>query len=323
MTQHFLLSAKARTLSLVQVMRFSDEEAYDVFRGIRWADNDGEAYCPHCGGCEVYEYRSRRIFKCKACKRQFSLTSGTLFASRKLALRDYLAAIAIFCNGVKGVSALQLGRDLGVQYRTAFVLAHKLREAMASEQKGRRLSGEVEIDGCYFGGWVPQANIKAERIDRRRAVVKSGRRQVVSAARQRGGKLLTNVYDKESGITDFLIERLHPETVIYTDESTSWIKLHKAFDGHTINHRERYVDGHITTNRVESFFSRMRRAEMGQYHSIAGPYLDNYADELAWREDNRRLSTGEQFSRIARHAATLGQSSKWKGYWQRANTALS
>lgn len=133
MAQHFLLSAKARTLSLVKVMHMSDEEALETFKAIRWADNDGEAYCPKCGCTAVYGYKSRPIFKSKGCKAQFSVTSGTIFASRKLARRDILAAIAIFVNGAKGISALQLSRDLDVQYKTAFVMAHKLREAMGAK----------------------------------------------------------------------------------------------------------------------------------------------------------------------------------------------
>lgn len=117
MAQHFLLSAQARTLSLAKVLRLTEEEAYETFRKIRWAETQGEAVCPKCGCTATYEYKARRIFKCKACERQFSVTSGTIFASRKLAIRDYLAAIAIFVNGAKGVPALQLSRDLGVDSR--------------------------------------------------------------------------------------------------------------------------------------------------------------------------------------------------------------
>ena len=129
MAQHFLLSAKARTLSLAKVMRLSEDEAYGAFKAIRWAKNDGEPICPRCGCMAIYVYRSRRIFKCKDCGSQFSITTDTIFASRKLAYRDLLAAMAIFVNGAKGISALQLSRDLDCQYKTAFVLAHKLREA--------------------------------------------------------------------------------------------------------------------------------------------------------------------------------------------------
>jgi transposase-like protein len=128
-TQHFLLSAAARTLSLSAVARMSDEEALAKFIEVRWSDNGGQPYCPHCGCLDVYSFRCRPIWRCKECRRQFSTTSGTLFHSRKLPHRDYLLAVAIFANGAKGHSALQLGRDLNCQYKTAFVLAHKLREA--------------------------------------------------------------------------------------------------------------------------------------------------------------------------------------------------
>ena len=161
--QHFLLSKKARTLSLAKVMRLTDDEAYEVFKKIRWAENDGEPYCPRCGCVAVYEYRARKIFKCQGCERQFSITTDTIFASRKLPIRDLLAAIAIFVNGAKGISALQLSRDLDVQYKTAFVLAHKLREAMGAEMNNRKLSGIVEVDGAFFGGYVKPENRKEDR----------------------------------------------------------------------------------------------------------------------------------------------------------------
>jgi transposase-like protein len=172
MPQHFLLTAAARSLSLGQVLRLSDEEAHAKLIEIRWSDNGGKAYCPRCGSRDVYGFRCRPIWRCKECGRQFSVTSGTMFHSRKLPPRDYLAAIAIFVNGVKGHSALQLSRDLNCQYKTAFVLAHKLREAMGSEVHNPdlpELSGTVEIDGMYAGGNVKPANRKADRVDRRLA----------------------------------------------------------------------------------------------------------------------------------------------------------
>ena len=125
-------------------------------------------------------------YRCKACRKDFSLTSGTLFAFHKLPLQTYLAAIVIFCNEVKGKSALALSRDLGVQYKTAFVLAHKLREALASEMRGERLGGEgkkVEIDAAYFGGYVKPANRKENRRDRRLAENQTGKRRCIIVMR--------------------------------------------------------------------------------------------------------------------------------------------
>src|SRR5579863_10351788 len=145
MSQHFLLSTAARSLSLASVARMSEEEAREAFQRIRWADNKGEPFCPKCGCAATYRYQTRAVFRCKECRHQFTVTSGTIFASRKLPVRDYLLAIAIFVNGAKGHSALQLSRDLDCQYKTAFVLAHKIREALADEIKDRKVSGDVEI----------------------------------------------------------------------------------------------------------------------------------------------------------------------------------
>src|SRR5665213_1377033 len=134
MSQHFLLSSRAKTLSLAAVFRMSDEEAETMFRAVRWADTEGKPVCPHCGGLDAYEARRPNgslRFRCKACAKDFSITSGTLFGSHKLPLRTYLGAIAIFCNEVKGKSALAMSRDLGLSYKAAFVLLHKLREAMS------------------------------------------------------------------------------------------------------------------------------------------------------------------------------------------------
>src|SRR5712671_3285827 len=157
MSQHFLLSKAAKTLSLAHVFLMTDAEAETAFRAIRWADTNGTPVCPSCGSVESYEARRPNgalRFRCKGCKRDFTITSGTLFASHKLPLRGYLAAIAVFCNEVKGKSALALSRDLGLSYKSAFVLLHKLREATAEEMKGRQIGDdrpEAEVDGAYFG----------------------------------------------------------------------------------------------------------------------------------------------------------------------------
>jgi transposase-like protein len=181
--QHFLLSPAARTLSLASVARMSDDEARATFQRIRWADNDGEPYCPRCGCLKVTALATRPVWKCSGCKYQFSVTAGTIFADRKRPIRDYLLAIAIFVNGVKGHSALQLSRDLDCQYKTAFVLSHKLREAVEAEQRKVSLTGESEIDGAYFGGYRKPANKVEDRVDRRLAEEQTGKRQVVVVRR--------------------------------------------------------------------------------------------------------------------------------------------
>src|SRR3984957_4951096 len=166
MSQHFLLSRAAKTLTLPQVMRMTNEEAETMFARIRWPETHGAPVCPICGGDAVYNVRRPKgpaRWRCKSCVKEFTVTSGTLFAWNKMPVQTYLAAIAIFCNEVKGKAALALSRDLGTSYKTAFVLAHKIREAMASEMRGVHVGGDgetVEVDGGYFGGHVKPANLK-------------------------------------------------------------------------------------------------------------------------------------------------------------------
>ena len=187
----------------------SDQEAERVFIRLRWSDNQGKPYCPRCGCATIYEGRRNGAirYQCKACLKDFSITSGTLFASRKMPLRAYLMAIAIFVNEVKGKSMLAMSRDLGTSYKTSFVLAHKMREAMASEVQQIAIGGEgkrAEIDGGYFGGYVKPSNKRENRRDRRLRMNQSGKRKVVVVIRERGGKTLPGVFRSEAEALSFI-----------------------------------------------------------------------------------------------------------------------
>jgi transposase-like protein len=317
MSQHFLLSAAARSLSLGKVARMTDEEARDAFRMIRWSDTGGEPYCPRCGCAALYFATKRRLWECKACKHQFSVTSGTILASRKLPVRTYLLAIAIFVNGAKGHSALQLSRDLDVQYKTAFVLAHKLREAIGSASNGKTVSGEIEVDGAYFGGYVKPANYRENRLDRRLVLNQSHKRRVVVIMRERQGCTLPFVFKSEAASLPTIDRHVVSGSTIYADDAHCWDVLHASYLTKRVNHSQCYSDGEANTNMAESFFSRLRRAEIGTHHHIAGPYLNAYAAEMAWREDNRRISNGVQYLMAADAALKHSVSRQWKGYWQR------
>lgn len=323
MSQHFLLTRQAKTLSLAQVFRMSDAEAEMTFRKVRWPETDGAPVCPACGGLDAYDCRrpnGASRFRCRACRKDFSITSGTLFASHKLPLRGYLAAIAIFANEVKGKAALALSRDLGVSYKSAFVLAHKLREAMAEEMKGRVVGGEgkvVETDGAYFGGYVKPANRKEDRRDRRFLENQSGKRKVVVIVRERNGHSLPAVFRTEGQALSFIKARVAKGTIVNADEAPSWDSLHANFEMKRINHQEAYSLDGACTNWAEEYFSRLRRAEAGHHHHIAGAYLLRYAQEASWREDNRRMSNGDQTFRIAGLAMSKKTSPDFVGYWQR------
>jgi transposase-like protein len=331
MPQHFLLSAEARTLSVREVFSLSDEAAFDLFRELRWGKGE-EVVCPECGVADRHWFLpSRRQWRCKACTHTFSLTSGTIFAHHKLPLRIYLGAVALYTNAVKGLSALQMCRDLGVQYKTAFVLMHKVREGLMAQREETPLCGEVEVDGAYVGGHVRPQNKKEERLDRRLAENQSPHKRCILVMREN--------YPKEAAAPEavgarrtlsFVIGRenqadvgtlagrfIAPGTVISTDESDAYDLLHAHFPMRRVNHQVEYrADDGTTSNQAESYFSRFRRMEIGQTHKFGIRYLANYANEAAYREDTRRLSNGEIFRDILAKCAHTPTHRDWCGYWQ-------
>ena len=318
MGQHFLLSAGSRTLSLKAIYKAGEEKAYETFRLMRWPETKGEAVCPRCGFDQTYTIKSRRKFECKACRHQFSVTSGTIFHARKLDFTDLLAAIAIIVNAAKGVSAVQLSRDLDVQYKTAFVLAHKLREAMGDETDNIIADGVAEIDGAYFGGHIRPANLRENRKDRRLARYQTGKRRVVVAIRDRDGRTLTTVTKRESEGLAFAASRIAPGTVVHADEASHWDALEATFATARINHSEAYSLNGACTNQAESYFSRLRRMVQGQHHGVSPKHLHAYATHAAWLEDHRREPNGTLAGRVLTAAMATPVSRTWAGYWQRA-----
>jgi transposase-like protein len=320
MSTHFLLQAKARTLSIRDIYAGGEDKAFDLFCQLRWPETDGAPVCPKCGCAEVYKITTRRKFKCKspACHHQFSPTSGTIFASRKMTYVDLLAAIAIVTNGAKGVSALQLARDLDCNPKTAWVMAHKLREALAAEVNAHKLNGEVEIDGAYFGGHIRPANRADDRVDRRLSEHQTGKRRVVVALRQRKGRTLTFVVKQEADGVALVPNVVDPGSVVHADEASHWDALHGFYETHRINHSEAYSLDGICTNQAESYFSRLRRMVTGQHHGVSAQHLHAYASHAAWMEDHRRMDNGALAKRALRLTLIHPVSRTWKGRWQRA-----
>lgn len=308
MAQHFLLTRAAKTLTLAQVMRLSVEEAETMFARIRWPGSNGQPVCPLCGGDAVYNVRRPKgppRWRCKACVKEFTVTSGTMFAWHKMPVQSYLAAIAIAMNEVKGKAALALSRDLGTSYKTAFVLMHKIREAIGSEMKGVQVGGEgetVEVDGAYFGGHIRPANLKENRKDHRAAQIASRKRKVVVIARARHGHIVSGVFPSEASSVTWLVSRVKKGTEVVADEAASWNNLHAHYKVSRIDHSQAYSLDGISSNQAESFFSRMRRGEMGHFHHVSGPYL-------ASRVEGRQPPRQQRGSDAARREAGAVQCS--------------
>jgi len=319
MATHFLLTAAARTLSLRDIYKGGEEGAFATFCKIRWPETEGAPFCPRCGCTEVYTLKDGRKFKCKAkgCFYSFTPTSSTIFASRKMAYVDLLAAICTVVNGAKGVSALQLARDIDCQHKTAFVMCHKLREAMAAEIAGATLTGTVEVDGAYVGGYVKPANHKENRKDRRLAQNQNGKRRVVVIARERKGRTITTVTKTEAEGVGFVKAVVSANATVHADEASHWDALHARFKTMRINHSEAYSKDGACTNQAESFLARLRKMVEGQHHHVSPQHLHQYATHAAWMEDHRREDNGQLCQRALGLALAHPVSREWKGYWQR------
>ncbi|HEY2883926.1 MAG TPA: IS1595 family transposase [Rhizomicrobium sp.] len=223
------------------------------------------------------------------------------------------------CGDLDG-GAIRILAVWEVTYKAAFVLCHKMREAMAEELRGRTIGGEgktAEVDGGYFGGYVKPANLREDRKDRRLWQNKSGKRRVVVIVRERNGNLLPAVFKSEGAALSWIKQRVNDGTTLNADEANSWNDLHGRFEMKRINHEQAYSLDGACTNWAESYFSRLRRAELGHRHHVAGPYLLRFAQEASWREDNRRMSNGDQTRQLAHLAMSRKPSVDFSGYWQR------
>jgi transposase-like protein len=314
MSQHLLLSAAARTLSVREVFAMTDAQAFERFRAMRWGQA-GEPVCPACGVAEQpWFLPSRRQWRCRACGHTFSVTSGTSFAHHKLPLRVDLGAIAIYSNAAKGLSALQLSRDLDVQYKSAFVMMHKIRESLM-----------VQRDGAYTNGSVRPANRAEERVDRRLAEHQNADKRCVLVMREThpaddplgrvGGKrTLTFIIGRENqtDVGALAARFIAPGATLSADESDAYDLLHGRYAMRRVNHQHAYraADG-TTDNQADSYFSRFRRMQIGQHHKFGLSHLARYANEAAYREDTRRWSNAAIFDDILAKCARTRPHRDW------------
>lgn len=313
-----------------------DDDAYAAFKAVRFADNGGEPFCPHCGIDAIYEFRARRIFKCKGCEKQFTLTSGTIFANRKLSYRDILTVIALFVNGANGCSALRISRDLNISYKSAWVMLHKLRVVMAAIQNAAPLTGEVEIDGLWMGGKIRKLNLVAER----EALAKNKRKAkrdaiakgeyfspdvdpekevciVTFRERRSGGRSRSYVLKREHLGVGLVATTVDPKAKLITDAGAHWGQLDLHYERDEVSHSVGFLVNGVHINGVESYHSRIRRGQRGVYLRLAGRHLQNYADEFSWRNDHRRVSNGQQFRNVLSASAKQPTAPQWVGRWQK------
>lgn len=323
-SQHFLLSKAACTLSPFEIAGMSDTKAYRTFKAIRFYKNRGEPFCPRCGVTEVYTMKAKGralpLYKCAECRKPFTVTSCTALASRKLPIKTLLYAIAMFTNGVSGVAALRLRREIKCSYKTAFVLSHKLREALGNSREKRLLTGVVEVDGTVLTPKPRKANMVADRksfgVGEEYTDAVGTKAIVIARERGPGGESRAVIVDvAESRGAPQILQLIHPDATIYTDEG-GWTGF-KRNPHLPVKHKEGLVVRGRHINLVESVNARLKRAAHGVHYRIREKNLDLYVNEILWREDHRRLDNKEQWNRIGRAVTQQPISKRFKGYWQR------
>ncbi len=257
----------------------TDDRCRDALEAIRWPSG---VACLRCGDTSVSEITTRHVWACGGCGYRFSVTAGTIMHRSHLPLRKWFLAIYLMCESKKGMSANQLKRSLGVQYKTAWHLCHRIREAMGNDPcTGPTLVGIVEMDQTLVGG-------KAEGKGKDWRDNKTW----VAGAIERGGKIrierIPNI--KKGTIHDFVKRNISDEAdAIYTDELRSHVGLETDTRKHeSVNHsKEEWVVGDVHTNSVEGVWSLFKRSIVGSFHKMSLKHMDRYLEELEWRFNNR------------------------------------
>lgn len=328
-SQHFLASSAAATLSILDIAEMSEKQVESAFEAIRFAETGGEPSCVWCK-CEVV-YRitrnvknrktgfvtTRTLFKCKKCLKQFSVTSGTEFHGRKLTFKKIMLATLLFANGAAGKAALHLRRDLRCNHKTAWLLLHRLRHAMTSYTTSRRLTGEIEMDSTSIGGSIRPANRAEDRKKQPRRDMSKVTNLSVLRERRRGGRVVPFL-GSESDLVKVINKLVDPDAKFIVDEHPAWNALFAQFPVRQIKHKEQYSDLRgISTNLVESHWSRFKRMYRGTYRKMSRQYAQTYNAECSWREEHCRHSNGEQFILAVAGALHHPPSPTWRGYYQR------
>lgn len=285
--------------TLIEAIRyFSDPDMCLQFvRDLRWP---GGVVCPHCEGKEHSFLTTRRIWKCKSCKKQFSVKVGTIFEDSPIGLDKWLCGIWLIANAKNGISSYEIHRALGITQKSAWFMLHRIRLAM---QTGtfEKLSGEVEVDETYIGGKARNMHEGKRKAKGRGTVGKAAVMGLLQRHTEDGhSKVRTKVVPNITRKTLQGEVKQHVETgsEVFTDSLPSYEGLSSEYMHGVINHAEAYVNGKIHTNGLENFWSLTKRCIKGTYISIEPFHLFRYLDEETFRFNSRKDNDAQRFSKV-------------------------
>lgn len=281
--------------------QFQDPEAARQYlEAVRWPNGP---VCPHCGSVGDHygltgESTRPGLWKCRDCREQFTVTVGTVFERSKIALHIWLTAVYLMSASKKGISSKQLERMLGVTYKTAWFMTHRIREAMKANPGGLLGGGGgiVEADETYWGNNKLQKGTRGYQA----------KMKVVSLV-ERGGNVRSFHVPTVTSHTvrDILKRNISPSARVMTDEASIYRRLDDHFAGHgvVVHSRKEYANGHIHTNTIEGFFSLLKRGLVGTFHHVGEQHLHRYVTEFDFRYNHRYVSDSERADAALRSIA--------------------
>ncbi len=303
--KHEVAQDKSAIVAEIPAACSDERKAVEFMEKQRW---NGEPYCPHCGCFGPVQMRDRAtgernkrwLWRCRDCGKQFTVRVGTVLEDSRIPLRHWCYAFWAACSSKKGVSALQIKRMTGLNYRSALFLMHRIRYAMADEPgTARALSGTVEADETYVGG--------KPRNRRRGGQGAKADKECVFGVVERGGELRPVHIPRIDGRSarSSLLHHVSRDARLMTDESYLYRTVGKFFAEHmTVKHSiEEYVRGEAHTNTIEGFFSLLKRGIYGTFHSVSKKHLHRYLSEFQFRYNLRKVDDGARTVAAIRKAA--------------------
>ena len=300
--------------------RFPDDTAAEKwFTDVRWPG--GDISCPHCGSVNIQNGTAHKTmpYRCRDCRKWFSVKTGTVMQSSKLGLQVWAIASYLLTTGLKGQASMKLHRDLGITQKTAWHLAHRIRETWAKKQGGEGggdgsaipMCGPVEVDETYIGGKRKNMPASKRRTLRGRGAV--GKTAVVGGKDRASNRVAARSVENTEGPTlqGFVAEHATPGATVYTDEAAAYQGMSASFEHEAVCHSVgEYVRGQAHTNGMESFWSMLKRGYHGTYHKMSPKHLDRYVTEFSGRHNDRPADTIEQMQHIAQ--AMVGKRLRYK-----------
>jgi len=304
------MAATTEPRNLVEAIRyFSDpDRAFDFVLKLRWAD--GNVTCPRCEHAEVSFLSTRRIWKCKGCKKQFSLKVGTIFEDSPLGWDKWLPAVWLIANSKNSISSHELARSLGVTQKSAWFMLHRIRDAMTTGTF-QKMSGITEVDDTFIGGLAKNMHRKAhkQKIHGTGGIDK----MIVQGARNRDtGTVTATVIDgtDTATIQEHIYEWVERGSAVFTDTHKSYDGLDADYAVKQVNHsRGEYVSGDVHTNGIENYWSLLKRSIKGTQIHVSPDHLDRYVTERTFAYNNRQSSDLDRMR--AAVAGTTGRRLTW------------